>query len=387
MSDRPSVIQPNTVGIMPAGALGVAQFYWLTDQAKDFSGRVFFMERKDSRSAAQVRDEGKLYLRENEIDRGIDLDRIWRPDLAQCLKEGKLPEVILIATNPDQLLPVIREIVEFIEALYEDDRLFVDHPDMPKMVLCSNGIYFQRIRAVFIETLEESILYGRLPDLWPETMPKIIGRLLRGVTIQSSIRIGGGSKAVYRPGPPGLTQLAGTADAHRLRAFEILREGQAPYEECGFDTPTHVEFKKALINLIGNFLGMIYCIDDEGTFEALRMRDIYREENLFEIRTLIFSVVEIGKAVNAFQRDLDPEDVFEQINKKTLAYLDHKSSSVQLLEHLVKSGKPPREITPTEYWLLNPLQQYARAGGLTEALAFLNSLEQRLLEKFSKLPG
>ena len=147
MRDRPSEIQPNTVGIMPAGALGVAQFYWLTDQAKDFSGHVFFMERKDSRSAAQVRDEGKLYLRENEIDRGIDLDRIWRPNLAQCLKEGKLPEVILIATNPDQLLSVIREIVEFIEALYEDDRLFVNHPDMPKIFLCSN------LRLLFLDHL------------------------------------------------------------------------------------------------------------------------------------------------------------------------------------------------------------------------------------------
>jgi len=45
----------------------------------------------------------------------------------------------------------------------------------------------QRLLNIFVEWLEESALLGRLPDLWPDFMPRIVGRLLRGMTIQTGV--------------------------------------------------------------------------------------------------------------------------------------------------------------------------------------------------------
>ena len=39
---------------------------------------------------------------------------------------------------------------------------------LPRSILCSNGIYFQRVRQFLLEKLEEATLLGRLPDLWPD---------------------------------------------------------------------------------------------------------------------------------------------------------------------------------------------------------------------------
>jgi hypothetical protein len=118
------------------------------------------------------------------------------------------------------LLSIISECVELLEAAYEAGTL--EALPLPILVLCSNGIYFQRIRQIFLEKLEEATLLGRLPDLWPDLMPKIISRLLRGVSIQTGIREGSGAATIYRPGPRGITRIAGGDAANRERSCALL---------------------------------------------------------------------------------------------------------------------------------------------------------------------
>ena len=70
--------------------------------------------------------------------------------------------------------------------------------DSRLLVLCNNGIHHLRVRRFLVEALEESTLYGRLPDLWSEVMGRIVGKLLRGIAIQPGQRDGhgGGPDAV-----------------------------------------------------------------------------------------------------------------------------------------------------------------------------------------------
>ena len=127
-----------------------------------------------------------------------------------------LPEIVLLCPNPDQLPGILNTVVQLLERMNEHGELTPEF-ELPTLVLSSNGIYYQRLRQQFIERLEESTLLGRLPDLWPDIMPRIVGRLLRGVTIQTGVRDGIGADAVYHPGPRGITRLAG-GDQKRSRA-------------------------------------------------------------------------------------------------------------------------------------------------------------------------
>src|SRR5678816_4333835 len=192
-------LQKGCVGILPAGALGVAFFHHLTGELTQIDGRVTFLERTGSASGATLRRAGTVRI--NDVT--LTNPEIWRPDSLACFESGWLPEVVLVCTQPDQLLGLMRTVVRLLEQLEAAGALDDAVSEMPTFVLCSNGIYFQRVRQYFIEVLEEAITFGRLPELWPERMPRIVGRLLRGVTIQTGQREGTGADAVYRPGKRG----------------------------------------------------------------------------------------------------------------------------------------------------------------------------------------
>src|SRR5215207_2233356 len=96
-----------TVGITPAGALGVAFFYHLTGRLKVLDGTVAFIERTGSSSAAAMRNAGRLRIAEDGEIREISVPACFRPSLVDCLKGDGLPEILLICTQPDQLLTML----------------------------------------------------------------------------------------------------------------------------------------------------------------------------------------------------------------------------------------------------------------------------------------
>jgi hypothetical protein len=93
-------------------------------------------------------------------------------------------------------------------------------------------------------------------------MPRLVGRLLRGVTIQTGQRDGSGADAVYRPGPLGRTRVAGGDAAIRARTVELLVSLGEWFEMGDEASPTRVEFDKALVNLTANLLGQLAAIDE-----------------------------------------------------------------------------------------------------------------------------
>jgi len=362
------------VGILPAGALGVAFFYHLTNELSQIDGRVNFLERTGSPSGAALRKAGSLRVGEVTLTR----PEIWRPDLLACFESNWLPEIVLVCTQPDQLLGLLRTIVHLLERLETAGALDDEVTEMPIFVLCSNGIYFQRVRQYFIEVLEEAITFGRLPELWPERMPRIVGRLLRGVTIQTGQREGEGANAIYRPGKRGRTRLAGGDAAQRARVAEVLSAFGGWVEVAAQPSATRVEFDKALINLCANLLGQLQAIDDSGHLQVLTVREILATQSRTEMRELARHVIDIGRAVGAYARDEEFESLYEEILAGARQHLDHVPSSLQWIEQQLRLRVLQPRLTPTEQWLIEPLIRYAHGAGLEEAAHYFEHLTRRV---------
>ena len=371
-------VHQGCVGILPAGALGVAFFHHLTGGLVRLEGSVCFLERENSASGAALRSAGMLHIGDATIKTG----RVARPDLPACFEAGWLPEIVLVCTQPDQILGMMKSIVRLIERVHSAGALDAAVSELPVFVLCSNGIYFQRVRQYFIELIEEAITFGRLPELWPERMPRIVGKLLRGVTIQTGQREGSGARAIYRPGPRGRTRLAGGDAANRTRVAELLSTLGGWVEVAEHSSATRVEFDKALVNLCANLLGQLHAIDDAGNFRLLTTREILDEENSGETRELARHVIDVGRSVGAYAATEDFEPLHAQMIESARLHLDHVPSSLQWIEQQLRLGALEPRLTPTEQWLLEPLTRYAQVGGLEEAANYFERLtrqvEQRL---------
>jgi hypothetical protein len=364
-------LRKGTVGILPAGALGVGFFHHLTGKLTRMDGRVFFVERAGSKSGAAMRRGGTLRIAQGSDVRVVDPAGLFRPSMAVCADEGWLPEVLLVCTQPDQLLGVLGEWVSVFECLRDPDAL-------PVLVLASNGIYFQRARQFFIELLEEKTLLGRLPDLWPEMMPRLVGRVMRGVTIQTGQREGSGAAAVYRPGPRGLTRLAGGDPALRAGVAALLNELGAWCELAADATPTRVEFDKAMINLVANLLGQLAAIDETGRFRRITAVEMLEAEHADEVRTLIRHVLAVGHSVRAYRPEETLDGVLGPMLEAVARHADHVPSSIQWIEDRLRSRTLVPRLTPTEVWLLEPLIRYAHAAGLEEAARYFEDLTRRV---------
>ncbi|HMC27098.1 MAG TPA: hypothetical protein VKM56_04810 [Verrucomicrobiae bacterium] len=374
-----------SVGITPTGALGVSLFYHLTQQLQKIDGRVFFLERQGSPSCATLRQKGELLIADARTVHHLPTQSLFKPNLLASFEATSLPEVLLVCPNPDQLLGVISEYVALMEAAYEAGEL--ETLPLPVVVLCSNGIYFQRIRQIYIEKIEEATLLGRLPDLWPDLMPRIVGRLLRGVTIQTAVREGSGPGTIYRPGPRGITRIAGGDAISRERACALLAGLGGWFELAAHSSATRLEFDKAMVNLASNLLGQLYAIDDSGNFTLLRINQIIVPEHEPEIRNLCLHVFAVGRAVRAYEATDEFDALFERLKLTLQPHASHTPSSLQWIALRLRTGSLDLSVPPTEAWLLDPLIRYARSAQLDEAVQYFEDLKERLLEKLRRLAG
>lgn len=372
------------VGILPAGALGMSFFYHFTHQFGYIDDHVFFLERSGSASAKALREQGQCLVADDLGIHYLATKEIFKSDLLGCFNIGYLPEVLLVCSNPDQLTEVIGDLVNLLEHAHQVGQLSAATLPFPIIVLCANGIYFQRLRLLFLEKLEESVLFGRLPDLWPDLMPRIVAHILRGVTLQTGVREGSGGTAVYRPGPHGITRIAGGDPVIRRRCCHLLGELGGWFEQADNDSVTHLEFDKAMTNLSTNLLGQIYGIDEEGRFTPLTIGHMLHGRQNEEIRELSSWVFRIGQAVKAYGEEDDFEERFRACMESLRLHKTHIPSSVQWIGLHYAAGTLEPKLAPTEAWLLGPLIRYARGANLEDAAHYLEVLKCRLLEKLQK---
>jgi hypothetical protein len=369
---------PASVGILPIGALGVAFFHHLTGKASPESPGVVFLSRRAAGEGDRWRDASGVRVQTPAGSQDLPLAGRLVGNLPEAAASGRLPDVVLVCTNPEQLFGVIADYVAVVEHEHRSNRLQSGTARLPLLVLCANGIYFQRIRSSFIELLEESTLLGRLPDLWPDLMPRVIGRLMRGVTIQTALRTGTGASAIYRPGPPGRTQLCGGDRLARAAAVEQIARTGAWFEDAGDTPPTRVEFNKALVNLSTNVLGQLAAIDAEGRFRPLTVGEITLGVPESRTRELVEAVMQVGRGVGVFQANETPEQILGELQGLLKSTARHVPSSLQLLEQQLSAGTLVARLAPTEKWLLEPLQQYARSLGDKGAIAYFEAVETEL---------
>lgn len=364
-----------SIGVLPIGALGVAFHHHLSSSGK---AHVVFLSRRAAAGGARWSEGSHVRVETPSGPRDLPLAGILAGTLREAAAAGVLPEIILVCTNPDQLFDVVADYVAVVEREHREGRLASDAARLPLLVLCANGIYFQRIRRSFIELLEESTLLGRLPDLWPELMPRVVGRLMRGVTIQTALRRGGGSGAAYRPGPRGRTQLCGGDPAARAGAARLLTRCGGWFEDAGNTPPTRVEFDKALVNLATNVFGQLAAIDASGRFSVLTVGEIGRPDRHARILELVEAVMLVGRGVGVYRPDESPEMVFRATLQWLAPAAAHVPSSLQWLEQQLAAGTLAPGLTPTEKWLLEPLQHYARSLGDAGAISYFENLEAEL---------
>lgn len=377
--------EPAAVGILSLGALGVAFHHHLNASAQPGEHRTAFLLRGAGAGKERWANDPVLRVERPDGMREIALSGLMAGTLSEATTDGNLPGIILVCTNPDQLQDVIEDYVSVVEGEFKAGRLAGDAARLPLLILCANGIYFQRVRSTFIELLEEATLLGRLPDLWPSLMPQIVGRLMRGVTIQTSVRRGSGAGAVYRPGPPGRTQIAGGDRAARADAVRILAGFGGWFEDAGDMPPTRVEFNKAMVNLAANVVGLLAAIDGDGRFRLMTVGEIGAPVRHPQIRELVGAVVSVGRGIGVYRPDETTEQIFRETLQAQAASASHVPSSLQWLELQLASGAVSPNLGPTEKWLLDPLQHYARSLGDKAAIAYLAGLERDLVQAFGRV--
>jgi hypothetical protein len=210
-------------------------------------------------------------------------------------------------------------------------------------------------------------------------MPEIVGRLTRGVTIQTALRRGAGPTAIYRPGPRGRTLLTGGSHVARWSAAGQLTALGGWFEDAGaMLSPTRVEFDKALVNLSANVFGQLAAIDAAGHFTALTVGEITAPARHARIRGLVEAVVRVGRGVGVYAAGESAEDIYQETLRLLAPAGAHVPSSVQWVEQQLVAGTLPPGLAPTETWLLAPLQHYARSLGAAEAIAYFEALEAEL---------
>lgn len=373
----------DSVGILPAGALGVSFFYHLTNQLTQVDDLVYFLERRNSGSSQFLKTTGEIAIATSETIKYFPTAKILKPDLLRCYQLGFLPEIVLICPNPDQLLSIISTTVELLILVSEQGELSQPELPFPYLVLSSNGIYFQRFRQIFIEKIEEATLFGRLPDLWPDIMPRIVSRFLRGVTIQTGVREGSKGDTIYRPGPRGRTQITGGDIISREHCCEILVGKGAWFELAPNVSPTRIEFDKALVNLSANLLGQLMSIDAQGNFKVLTVGEILANSHEPEIRELASHIFQVGQMIKVYRKDENFEVILDQLMETSHVHTSHIPSSLQWVDTKIRLGTLEPEMTPTEAWLLEPLIRYAKASELEDTVNYFESLKHQLIEKLT----
>jgi hypothetical protein len=230
----------------------------------------------------------------------------------------------------------------------------------------------------------EVLLVATNPDLWPDAMPQIVGRLIRGVTVQTGRREGNDAAAVYLPGLPASTQLAGGGLQERQRATCLLQEYGGEVFSCDDRiTPTRLEFDKAIINLTTNLLGLLQAIGPSGEFRPLTVAQILDLENEPAIEKLIEAVVQVGRAVKAYPASNQTSEAKQRLKAIAEHLGDHVPSSLHYVAvHLRERSLKP-ECTPTETFLLDPLVKYARAANSTDAADYLAGLKGELVRRLT----
>lgn len=368
------------IGVHPPGALGVA--FFVHAQADCFVGRC------GDGISDPLKKAGELKLDDHGALRLVPLRGRIFSNLLEADAQGRLPELLLICCDPNQLAGFTLEVVRFLENLAERGRLrSVDDVrcDLPILLLMPNGILAEQTLATFEEQLRESRVMGRLPGLTDAMFAALQARVVRGVSLQAGGRRGAGPDAVYVLERKGTLVFAGGGATERRRIEAVLTAHGYPYKHAQDVPGTRIEFDKAMISIVLNVGGLIHMVRPGGELIDLRMGDLCKDPDCAEyVERVTRAVFDVGKAARAYPADARYDEVWAGHRATILAHADHVTSSVKSFRDAVAAGLDRAHLFSNEEWLLTPLSRYAANAGMADEERLFKQLKQQVQESMAR---
>lgn len=374
------MIRQGQIGVHPPGALGVA--FFMHANAECFIGRggEGITEGLKSRGQLRLDDHGTLRL--------IPLRGRAFSNLLEAEAQQRLPELILICCEPDQVCEFTAHMMRYLESLAERGRL-KDADDVeanvPILLVLPNGILAEQALNAFEEQLRESRMMGRLGVFSDAMTAAVLEHVIRGVSIQAGGRRGTGPEATYVLERKGTLAFAGGGERERQRIDAILKAHEYPFRHVQGVPRTRVEFDKAMISIVLNVGGLIHMVNPDGGLIDLRMGDLCKDPSKAAfVDRITRAVFDVGKAAKAYPPDAEYEKVWSGHHATIIAHADHVTSSVKSFRDAVAAGLDRVKLFSNEEWLLTPLARYAANAGLAAEEMLFKQLKQQVQESMAR---
>jgi long-subunit acyl-CoA synthetase (AMP-forming) len=368
------MLSEGQLGVHPPGALGVAFFV--------HAGAECFIGRGGDGITEPLKKAGALNLDDQGKVRNLSLkDRIFA-NLLEADARGRLPELLLVCCNPDQLGLFTGELTRFLENLAARGRLRSRadiRSEVPILLVLPNGILWEQTVRTYQEQLQESILMQRLPGLDDDTVAALLDRVVRGVSFQAGGRRGSGAQTVYLLERKGAASFAGGGDFERARVEAILNGHHYPFTPARNVPGTRIEFDKAMISIVLNVGGLIHMVKPDGELIDLRMGDLCKDPTQADfVDRITRALFTVGQAAGAYPPDADYAEVWAGHRATILAHADHVTSSIKSFRDALAGGLRSVQLFSNEEWILTPLSRYAANAGLKDEQTLFDSLKRQV---------
>lgn len=369
------------IGIYGFGALVVTFYKLLQADCIIGKGNSFTTSAFQENPVLRSKRYDKDHVEEEDIT-----DNFFK-DLAESYRSGSLPEVVIVAPNPDQLMDFTQDFVYYIEFLAKEHILDLKKT-VPVFVIASNGIFDGEFREQSGSALANSTTLGGLSL---KVKRKLIGRIIRMTAYQAGKREGTGSQAIYEVMPKGNVTIAGGEASARKRCSEILlKRGYPDIEDAG-NSAERIEFIKAIYNLMANAALLAFIVDEKGSPRHLITGNI-----LPDSKSCIKDVSDFAHSLGGAtfnlgrQRGLFPEEErFDYILEKHIypvlkkyEYVPH--SSLQLFHQKLRDGVLEERLLPLEENLVSTLVHIAEKEKMREEEGVLLQLQTMILDCFHR---
>ena len=368
------MLHQGQLGIHPPGALGVA--FFVHADAECFIGRGgdgITQPLKDA-GALRLLDDGKL--------RTVPLKGRIFANLLEADALDRMPEVLMVCCNPDQLGVFTADLTRYLENLAERSKLraVADiRRHVPILLVPPNGILAEQMLRTYDEQLHESLLLGRLPGLTEDMIQALLDRVIRGVSFQAGGRRGFGPDAVYLLERKGFVLFAGGGESERERIEAVLSGHDYPFKHAKGVSGTRIEFDKAMVSIVLNVGGLIHTVKPDGDLIDLRMGDLCNDPAKSEfVETITRAVFDVGRATGAYPADAAYDQVWAEHRATILAHAGHVTSSLKMFRDALASGLKGVKLFSNEEWILTPLRLYAANAGMKEQEVLFKSLARRV---------
>lgn len=379
MEKNENYINTEKIGIMPIGALSIAF-------ASYIQGVDTFIESR--KTHYKVGEKLKISL-ENEIREIILTEENYTNNISSLIN-GRMPEIILFSPPNHRLISTLDELIDTISKILE----LTNYPNdiynyIPKVVMLSNGIYYDDIISYLTKILEY------LDD---DIKEKIKGNFIRATTLQTGVRTESDIDIIFKPGTKGSVTIAGGSKESRERIISLFEKYKYPVIEMEGEEVRRIEFDKAIVNLATNGVQLSMIFDDKNQIQYLTFGDIISNKNMQELcKKIIRTMVSIGVKAGIYSyKDIPREKLIDKIYTEEWKKLEEKSrkdnthivSTIAIVIERYRKGKAegkPLRLPPLEENIINYLLKLSKENNLDEERMTIEELRDSILHACGKL--